>query len=139
MKTLEQLEREVEREARLLDALPPAEMPPEVLVRLKARVRGEAAGAASAARFNRLRRWGVVAAAAAALIAGFVYPPATSIDADAEIKSWLVAMDASSSDLVAAADVTRPSPEWRTDDDANKELQNWSDSLEASFDRFGAL
>ncbi len=136
---LEQLERAVERDAALLDQLPPIAVPHDLVARTKARVRGEVLRRAGIVGWSARRRWAIGFAAAAALVAALILPPAQSVDSDSDLDAWIDAMDASSAKLVAVVEQDSLPDEWRVESDADAELEAWSESLEASLDRFGAL
>lgn len=95
---LKQLERLVEHEAKLLADLPPVEPRPEVLVRVKAAVRAEAArlGGATPAIW-RLPRWTGIAAAvllAVGLSGPFTGPLRPAEPADGGVESMNLWADA---------------------------------------------
>jgi hypothetical protein len=130
-----QLERIVEREARMLDALPAGALGGDLLTRVRAAVRAEAARVRAARRRRAAWRWFGSAAAAALLIGGVRLvqptPPAARSAADDPVRrldEWVSAVEESQQLLDEAGFCYGP----RGFDDEEKRLDELLESLERS-------
>jgi hypothetical protein len=139
---LERLERDVERELRLLEGLPAAKPRPECVARVVAAVQAEAQRRGARRGAWRLGSVGSAAAAALLLVAGWSAMTAPHAvpepgGVDTLLSEWASAFDESSSRLTRVVDEGWMPSEYDTD--ATEELDELFESLDESLDVFQTL